>query len=269
MALVDLIRKVIPHKVAVAVGVWSIDQASKNWILLRTYLTVLHGTFPENMGLVKGYSYYDYKGRRILAPRNAAGVFLEIFQDEVYEQVWRPKPGDIVLDIGAYVGMFTVKASRLVGDKGKVIAVEPSPQNYELLEKNCEGLNNVILVKKAIMSKTGTGKLYYAKSTASNSLIIRGERYVEVRTIKLDDLMIDLGLDKVDIIKIDAEGAEIDVLQGGQVVLANGTRLAIAAYHTAPNGKAEIAQVTSLLQEADYKVARIRGLRSYLYAEPN
>ena len=267
MPLVDAIRKVVPRKLGITVGVWAINQASRNWPMLKWYLIILHGKPPENMGLVNGYCYYDYGERRILAPRNAAGVFLEIFQDEVYERVWWPGEGDVVLDIGAYVGMFTVKAARLVGTTGKVIAIEPSPENYELLARNCEELHNVILVKKAVMSTNGMGRLYYSKSAAANSLVTRWKEYVEVQTITLDDLVEELGLDKVDIIKVDAEGAEIDVLKGARKVLAKGTRLVIAAYHTAPNGKAEIAQVVTALHAADYRATRVRGLRSYIYAE--
>jgi len=267
MALVDMIRKVVPHKARISVGVWLINIVSHNWFLLRTYLTILRGKPPKNMGLIGNRCYYDYDGRRILAPKNAAGVFMEIFQDEVYEQIWELKPGDVVLDIGAYVGMFTVKASRMVGEEGRVIAIEPSPENYELLRYNCRGLSHITLVKKAIMSRNGMGKLYYSKSAAANSLVTKWKKYAEVETITLDDLMGELGIGRVDFIKLDAEGAELDVLKGAQNTLSKGTRLAIAAYHTAPNGETEIGQVSKALTQMGYKVMRIRGLRSYVYAE--
>jgi len=267
MALADVIRKVIPHKLRISVGVWAINMASHNWSLLKAYLTILHGKPPGNMGLVGGHCYYDYDGRRILAPKNAAGVFLEIFQDEVYEQVWKLNPGDVVLDIGAYVGMFTVKASLAVGNKGKVVAIEPSPDNYAILIGNCVSLDNVTLVQKAIMAKNGTGKLYYSKSAAANSLVVKWKKYIEVETITLDDLVAELKLDRIDLIKIDAEGAELDVLKGAQKVLARGTRLVIAAYHTTPNGESEIFQVVETLRKANYDGICNQGLRSYVYAE--
>ena len=267
MTVATLARKVLPPRARITAGVWVINMASCNWPLLRMYLSILHGRAPQNMGLTEEHCYYDYEGRRIMAPKNAAGVFMEIFQEEVYEQVWRPREGDTIIDIGAYVGMFTVKAASLVGATGKVIAIEPSPENYDLLARNCEDLHNVTLVKKAIMATNGMGRLYYSKSAAANSLVTRWKEYVEVQTITLDDLVEELGLDKVDIIKVDAEGAEIDVLKGARKVLAKGTRLVIAAYHTAPNGKAEIAQVVTALHAADYRATRVRGLRSYIYAE--
>lgn len=267
MAIVDVIRKIVPPKARITAGVWAINMASHNWPLLRMYLSILHGRTPENMGLTENYCYYDYDGRRILAPKNAAGVFMEIFQEEVYEQVWRPKAGDIVVDIGAYVGMFTVKASMAVGGYGKVIGVEPCPENHAMLVGNCRGLGNVALVRKAIMARNGKGKLYYSKSAAANSLVTRWRHYVEVETITLDDLMEELGVEQVDFVKVDAEGAELDVLRGATKTLEKGTRLAIAAYHTAPNGGDEIEQLADMLGEAMYKVRRLKGLRSYIYAE--
>ena len=267
MALVDVIRKVVPHRLAITVGVWAINQASRNWPMLKWYLTILHGKPPANMGMYNGYCYYDYGDRTILAPYNAAGVFLEIFQDEVYEQVWKPEPGQTVLDIGAYVGMFTVKASTLVGEEGRVIAIEPSPENYDLLARNCEALFNVTLVKKAVMATTGTGRLYYSKSAAANSLVIRWKRYVEVETITLDELVEELGLDKVDMIKLDAEGAELEVLKGATETLRKGTRLAIAAYHTTAEGRRELEELREFLYLSDYTLYDAKGLRSYIYAE--
>jgi len=267
MTVATLARKVLPPRARITAGVWVINMASCNWPLLRMYLSVLHGRAPQNMGLTEDHCYYDYDGRRILAPKNAAGVFMEIFQEEVYEQVWRPREGDTVIDIGAYAGMFTVKASMAVGEHGKVIAVEPCPENCAMLVGNCRGLGNVTLVRKAVMAENGTGKRYYSKSAAANSLVTKWKHYVKVETITLDDLVNELGLDKVDFIKVDAEGAELDVLRGGRDTLARGTRLAIAAYHTAPNGENEIEQVIDILREADYKAIRVKGLRSYIYAE--
>lgn len=267
MALVDIIRSVIPHKTRITVGLWTINQASRNWTTLSWYLTILHGRRLKNMGLANGQCYYDFGDRRIFAPSNAAGVFVEMFAEEAYEQVWRPQEGDTVLDIGAYVGMFSIKASRAVGPTGKVVAIEPSPENYELLKQNCEGLDNVIPIKKAIWSSNGTERLYYSRTPAANSLVVAWANYIEVETITLDNLIDELGIGRVDFIKLDVEGAELAVLKGAKETMARGTRMVIAAYHTAPNGEAEIGQVAELLGQANYTAMQKRGLRSYLHAE--
>lgn len=267
MTLIDIIRIFVPSKLRITLGVWSINLASHYWVTLKAYLTILHGKPPINMGLTKTQCYYDYRGHRIFAPKNAAGVFLEIFQDCTYEQVWQPQPGDTVIDVGAYVGMFTVKASDAVGQSGRVIGIEPCPETFKTLRQNSKHCHNVRLVKKAIMSQTGRGKLYYSKSAAANSMVTQWGKYVEVDTITLDELVKSLGLGKVDFIKMDAEGAELDVLKGATGTLKRGTRLVIAAYHTTEDGKREINAVANYLKSVGYKVIYKKGLRSYIHAE--
>lgn len=267
MTTVDLIRKLVPPKIRIAVGVWAIKLASRKWFTLKWFLYLLYGLKPTNMGIIGKEAYYDYKGRRIFAPHTGAGAYLEIFNDEVYEQVWRPQPKDVVIDIGAYVGMFAVKSAVNMNGTGLVVAVEPSDETYQYLKNNCAGLKNVRLVKKAIMAQSGKGKLYYSRAAAANSMVMKYNTYQEVDTITLDEMMEELHLEKADFIKIDAEGAEMDVLKGGTKTLAKGTKLAIAAYHTMANGELEIEHVMNYLKDKGYTIHREKGLRSYLYAE--
>jgi hypothetical protein len=56
----------------------------------------------------------------------------EIYNFEIYERFHKLKEGDVVVDAGANIGLFTVKAGRIVGDKGKVIAIEPDPEHFRL-----------------------------------------------------------------------------------------------------------------------------------------
>src|SRR3972149_2094785 len=56
---------------------------------------------------------------------------------EKFEQKWfHPKKGDVVVDIGAHIGKYTIEAAIRVGEEGKIIAVEPLPSNFEILKKN-------------------------------------------------------------------------------------------------------------------------------------
>ena len=74
--------------------------------------------------------------------------------------------GDIVIDIGANIGYFTLIMAKCIRENGKVFSFEPEPKNFELLKKNVEinNYSNVILEKKAIGKKTGTTKLYLHNS---------------------------------------------------------------------------------------------------------
>ncbi len=125
--------------------------------------------------------------------------------------------GMCVVDIGAHVGYHTVRFARLVGRTGKVIAFEPYGPSFEILKRNVyrARLTNVVLEQKAVSDQNGYVTLHIAASWAGNSLIKVGERhnqYCQVESVTLDDYF--SGDETLDLIKIDAEGAELAILQG-------------------------------------------------------
>jgi len=267
--LVDIIRKVIPVKARRAVGFWALNQASRTIPSLRLYLKILHGKSPNGLGLKGNWCTLTYEGTEIKAPRNSAEIFLEMFQDEVYEKVWRPQKGDTVIDIGAYVGMFTVKASKLVGPEGKVIAIEPEPNAFSLLKENTKTLNNVMLVRKAIWNTVGTFKLHYSEAPGWCALTESWEKYIEVETTTLNKLLDELKLLRVDFLKLDAEGAEFKILEKSSDALNKIERLAIATYHKLPEGEDIMRKVKDFLQNSGFTVIQKRGLRGYTYVTKN
>jgi len=132
------------------------------------------------------------------------------------------KDGNTIVDIGANIGYFTLIFARLVGEKGEVFAFEPEPNNFNLLKKNIEINNykNVNLINKAASNKSGKIKLYIDDfNSGGHSLIaqIRNKQHIEIESIKLDDFF-DTNK-KIDFIKIDAEGAELEVLKGMSTLL--------------------------------------------------
>jgi len=190
---------------------------------------------------------------------------MEIFQDEVYEKIGSPKEGDIVLDIGAYVGMFTVKASTLVGESGLVVAIEPAENNLSFLRQNTAGRKNVRIVSKAVSNCVGKAKLYISTASPCHTLIKSHKRYTEVETTTIDALVSQLELPRVDFIKIDAEGFEYEILKGAESVLSsNNLILAIGAYHDLPNGGREMPKIVSHLKARGFNVYTKRG---YVYAK--
>lgn len=269
MALVDIIRKVVPSKQRRIIGRWAVSQASRTSFTLQLYLRILHKGALEDLRIKKGQCVLNYMGREIVAPRNSAGIFLEVFQNEVYEKFWSPQKGDIVLDVGAYVGMFTIKAAKMVGPNGLVVAIEPEPYWYSLLEENTRGLGNVVLIKKAICDKEGYAKLFHSKTPGGDALIQAWKDYVEVETTTLDKLVERLKLPKVDFIKMDAEGVELAVLRGAKNILKGDVKLAMSSYHTFTEGGSEHPGVVNLLSGIGFKVITKRGLAGYIYATRN
>lgn len=134
-----------------------------------------------------------------------------------YEPVdWvAPKPGDVFLDIGAYIGWYTIQASRAVGPSGRVIALEPDAANRRQLENNIflNGLSNCSVVPKAAWEHNE--KIGWHSSTVPVwRKADMDERANLVQAITIDTLVDELGLKRVDWIKMDIEGAEIEALRG-------------------------------------------------------
>lgn len=139
-----------------------------------------------------------------------------------YEPVgWvSPKPGDIFLDIGAYIGWYSIRAAKAVGPSGRVVALEPDPANRRQLEKNLSlnGLANCTVVPMAAWS--GTGKIGWESNDVPVwRKVDQAQTTAFVRAVTVDSLVDDLDLPDVRWVKMDIEGAEIEALQGAEGVL--------------------------------------------------
>ena len=145
------------------------------------------------------------------------------------------QPGEIVLDCGAHVGTFTHFA--LERGAAKVVAVEPDPVNLECLRRNFRkeiAAGKVIVAPVGVWSSEGTFKLSLGRGNfGMNSLVIdRGGESIDVRTTTIDKLLTELGVGRVDFIKMDIEGAEPDAIRGGRETIArNGPILTVCSYH--------------------------------------
>ena len=89
---------------------------------------------------------------------------MTIREDEIIEH-FHTKEGDIVVDVGAHIGRYTIISSKRIGQSGKVIAIEPHPSNFEMLNRNIKlnGLTNVIPLNYAVNSKETKNKTIFAR----------------------------------------------------------------------------------------------------------
>jgi FkbM family methyltransferase len=147
------------------------------------------------------------------------------------------QPGMTVLDIGAHHGYYTLLASKLVGSSGKVFAFEPSPRESKALRLNLT-LNrskNVSPQPLALGKDETQADLFVVskQQTGFNSLrppsIPNPTIPLTVHVVRLDDWLRDARIDRVDFIKLDVEGGELAVLQGGADFLGRRPRPVILA----------------------------------------
>jgi FkbM family methyltransferase len=177
--------------------------------------------------------YWIPEGDDFVLPFNLAEQQRKIYGTGAQEV----KAGDIVLDCGANVGVFT----RVALDRGAktVVMIEPAPENIECLRRNFPNeiaAGRVILYPKGVWNKEDVLTLHVdPHNTAADSFIIQheGEQAVEkIPLTTVDKLVAELKLDRVDYIKMDIEGAEPKALTGAHDTLAKfKPRLSIASYH--------------------------------------
>jgi FkbM family methyltransferase len=147
------------------------------------------------------------------------------------------RPGMAVLDIGAHHGFYTLLASRKVGPQGKVLAVEASPREREKLgvHLRLNRCKNVRVESRALGEADGDAHLYLAEGGESGCNSLRKpaapgtSEPVPIRMGRLDDVLREHQIEKVDFVKIDVEGAELSVLKGAPQLLAKRPRPVILA----------------------------------------
>jgi FkbM family methyltransferase len=142
------------------------------------------------------------------------------------------RPGMTVLDVGANVGELTILFSRFVGPRGRVYAFEPSGSTFERLRRVCEAAApEVSLENVAVGDRDGTATLYDHGERYSelNSLADRPLHQHGIHTepvaesvplLRLDTFCEARGVERVDLLKVDVEGAELQVLQGARRLLS-------------------------------------------------
>jgi len=176
-----------------------------------------------------------------------------------YLKNYKPKKGDTVLDCGAYKGHFTLIASRLVGENGLVFSFEPQAKLFDFINKRIKKYNkkNIIPINKGLYSHKSSISIEEETSDGGFSIVDRKNDFVSdsatIDLIDLDSFIQDFQLKRLDFIKMDIEGAEIEALQGAKKTLKNySPQIAIASYHIRQGAQTAI-WIEHFLTEQGYK----------------
>jgi FkbM family methyltransferase len=170
------------------------------------------------------------------------------------------KPGMTVIDVGANFGYYTVLFGEAVGSGGRVVAVEPVPSTARLLALSIElnGYTRYTTLHEVALGENANGEahMFVPLHEPKNALVVPRARSdtIKVKSTNLDALL--KGFDRVDLIKIDAEGAEVDILSGMEAVIAKHQPAVVLEFnaHRYADAKAFLAKLRKLFP-------RIRTLR--------
>ena len=208
------------------------------------------------------------KGYQLLFPSREDPNFEDVFFRNVYFP-YKPQSEDIIFDIGAHMGFFTIKNANKVQ---RVFAFEPDLRNYGFLLKNIKlnKMANVIAYHYAVGETNGSIflKPSYGQGRTSVTATDTGIK-VDVRSI---DSMANTINSSPSVIKIDTEGFEIPILKGAKKVLRkNKPKLLVASYHY-PTEALEVVQYLSTKGYRCYKYdvpyTLQKAKETYIYAEP-
>lgn len=171
------------------------------------------------------------------------------------------KAGDVVLDVGAHIGTHTIRLAKMVGPKGEVVAFEPQTKIFQELLVNLDlnQIQNVRAEYAALGDRHGRVSMSWAKDTNESSTTIgTGGNRVELRT--LDSYR----FERVSLIKIDVEGFERQVLEGGRATILKHKPLIVLEVLGADNPRkmreGNPRRVFKLLADLGYSVKRIRDV---------
>lgn len=171
--------------------------------------------------------------------------------------------GSIAIDAGAHIGLYSVLMARAVGPPGRVLAFEPAPATYAMLCRTLalNGADNVEPRAQALAGSAGPGRLALGRHPYSNVNSVVGapssDRTVAVEAMTLDSVLAGRG-DRVSLLKLDIEGAELDALRGSAHTIERFRPAIALEVHPArlPEGPASLPELWDLLAQSGYRVRR-------------
>ncbi len=188
-------------------------------------INIRHHMVPDKKILLHSFKHKNYWYHGKNRERNSMMLFRKLL-----------KQGDTVVEVGGHIGYLSLYFLELVSGKGQVHVFEPGSNNLPYIRKNLENIPNVNIVEKAASDHNGEARFYIENITGQNNSLIRDyevflknkelsfsnevSREVVINTIRLDDFLDEENVSP-DFIKIDVEGAELDVINGMLSCLSN------------------------------------------------
>ncbi len=191
---------------------------------------------------------------------------------EAYNKHYSIQESDVIMDIGGYHGLYSIAISKRIGPRGKIYLFEPNPDSFKVLKENLfeNNIRNIIAINKAIYNKTGEFRFF--KKKAGSRIVAKTFKtntknsIISVPAISLSEFIKTNHINKINFIKMDAEGSEIEITQDIKSI-PNINNLAIATYHYRKDYGSDTQKIVEeSLKEAGYKIKTKLGEHKITYA---
>jgi FkbM family methyltransferase len=197
---------------------------------------------------------HHYRGARIphaSIGRAAPPSVLTAEARELFLHEYTPRPGDTVFDIGAGIGAGALLFSRLVGDRGRVVSIEPHPRTYERLAALCNAnrLANVTPLQVAAWDSDGDVLISDIDHYLQNTVLGPDGGGIGVPARRIDSIADDLGITSIDLLTMNIEGAERLAI-GGLDGIIGATRHVCISCHDflADNGGSDLLRTKAVVR---------------------
>ncbi len=236
------------------------------YVALRVLLRLLIGKrrrewVQAELGLHFGRAYSVKYGGLLLSS-------YEPHVKRIIKNVLSKPHSQTFIDIGAYLGWHCVTAYKILRKRKvfKIVAVEPDPNNYRELERNIRGIWGIQLVNEAVFVSDGEEIDFHRGKTsgrfAATGTVFQGEGYeigvhltgerIRVKTVRLDTLIKRFGLERVDLIKMDIEGAEYPILTDPSLDLSSVENMVVEVHYR--YGSRESQEIIRALAKHGFKI---------------
>ncbi|MHB9143656.1 MAG: FkbM family methyltransferase [Paludibacter sp.] len=168
--------------------------------------------FKSRNGIIKLRNGIEIIDREGTGYGTTAVVFIRKHYGDIENQ-------NIIVDIGANIGVFTLFAAEQIKSRGHIYSFEPIPSNFEILQNNINHNNyneKVTIFNMAVSDRKGTTKMYIVSSplhsTIVNEIDSKDNQSIVVPTVSIADIIEDNKIEHIDLLKINCEGSEYDII---------------------------------------------------------
>lgn len=216
-----------------------------------------------------------------LEMRNGIKVKLRVDSTDLmaFTHVWllreyeRPgfdiKNNDIVIDIGAHIGLFALFSAQFC-KSGKIYCFEPVKENFDMLKMNLElnNITNVIATNTAVSTDNSTVTIYLNDDEAGHSMHVAGSKSVQVRSVSLQNVFDSQNIERCDFLKVDCEGEEYAIMDSLPAPYYNKIRKICIEYHFADTKPYLLEELIKKLESFSFKIKTRKILQDigFLYA---
>ena len=174
---------------------------------------------------------------------------------EYYDDDFQIDKNDVVIDVGAHIGLFVLYASQFCKN-GKIFCFEPIKENYNLLLDNISlnNIKNIFPYNIAVTKKTSIAKIFLNEDESGHSMYVKNKNFVEINSKSLFDIFTENDIKECDFLKIDCEGAEYEIIESLPSDFFVKIKKMVIEYHMADSNPELLEKLITKLKQFSFSV---------------